>query len=58
MVISIGGYWLDFEPFDYQEDLDEVFAHYGHASFHLIHGDRQISKLMDAGKAGNRNRRI
>jgi hypothetical protein len=29
MVISIGGYWLDFGPFDYQEDLDEVFAHYG-----------------------------
>jgi hypothetical protein len=29
MVISIGGFWLDFGPFDYQEDLDEVFAHYG-----------------------------
>jgi hypothetical protein len=29
MVTEVRGYWLHFEPFDFQESLDEVFAHYG-----------------------------
>jgi hypothetical protein len=37
MVIRIGGYWLDFGPFDFREDLDVVFAHYA-LKRHGFHG--------------------